>query len=112
MTGKKPPMFRSVSCRGMNPLVEIVLIILVEPALHEPGDRDDGAGDARADALVLVELHMIGEHLRGLDVGRRGGGGPERSTSQRGAGTKVDFDAVGTRREERHLGLKFVGGDR
>src|SRR3546814_10701374 len=57
--------------------VEIILIILVEPALHQPGDRDEGAGDARAEALVLVELHMVGEHLRGLDVGGRGGGGPE-----------------------------------
>src|SRR3546814_11730082 len=90
--------------------VEIILIILVEPALHQPGDRDEGAGDARAEALVLVELHMIGEHLRGLDVGGRGGGGPERRASERGAGTQFDFDVVAARSEQRPLALPFEAG--
>src|SRR3546814_11853962 len=85
--------------------VEIILIILVEPALHQPGDRDEGAGDARAEALVLVELHMVGEHLRGLDVGGRGGGGPEARALERGARPKSAFAGVhGRRPEERRDG--------
>src|SRR3546814_11021409 len=84
--------------------VEIILIILVEPALHQPGDRDEGAGDARAEALVLVELHMVGEHLRGLDVGGRGGGGPEARALERGARPQSDFDVVDARSEERRGG--------
>src|SRR3546814_12622128 len=92
--------------------VEIILIILVEPALHQPGDRDEGAGDARAEALVLVELHMVGEHLRGLDVGGRGGGGPEPRAFECCARTQSDFDVVAARREQRDLALHIEAGAR
>src|SRR3546814_20973707 len=83
--------------RSPQTSVEIIRIILVEPALHQPGDRDEGAGDARAEALVLVELHMVGEHLRGLDVGGRGGGGPEARAFECCARTQSDFDVVDAR---------------
>src|SRR3546814_8016225 len=95
--------------RRSAPLVEIVVVILVEPLLHQAGDRHERAGDAGGEPLVLVEADMVGEDLRRADVRRRGGGGPASRAGEGGAGAALDRASGDLGRWQRRL---VLSGDR